>query len=680
MLAENSSFNDNSNDSQFGISSPSQEQQTDTILFPTSQVNGATDYQPLTSAQINSYEVTSLIFDEGNNQQTALNQDALTGGEINSQLVGMTSLTNDFLLGRTLTGTIAEPGERQVFTFSGTTGQRLIFDGLATSNNSIRASLLSPTNVELFDIVVNADSQPITFTETGTYSIVLDPSGENTGSYSFRLLDVGAIASQNSITLGQTKSHTFDNGKEIDLYSISGSAGQRLLLDSATNVSTSGTWILYGSDNAVIASIGVNQDFQTLLPSTGDYVLAVIGNTNNGTPYTFTVNNVVNDAPVVLPPANSIPLTLGNSVESLLVTPGEQKVYTFQGSIGQKLVFDSLFNSVSGINVRLVSPTQNVIFNQSANNDYQSFNGLIPIILSEQGSYQLIFSSTNQAVGDYKFRLLDLAVHTESLQFNTTNPITGTLSLGVTAKIYRFSGTTGQELFFDQINISNSSVRWSVYGSSQKVLTYSDYLTDFRLVIPETGDYWLILDGSPASDINYSFRVSTITTTTQDLIIGNVVEGKLLTPAEQQIYTFTGSIGQQLVFDSLFNSPSGINVRLVSPSQNTIFNQSVRNDLMPIILSEQGIYQLIISSGSQTVGDYKFQLLDLAVNTEPLQFNTANPITGTLNSRLTRKIYRFSGNAGQQIFFDYLNSSNSNVNWRVYGSSQRVLADADSFA
>ncbi|WP_198161171.1 hypothetical protein, partial [Anabaena sp. CA = ATCC 33047] len=93
------------------------------------------------------------------------------------------------------------------------------------------------------------------------------------------------------------------------------------------------------------------------------------------------------------------------------------------------------------------------------------------------------------------------------------------------------------------------------------------------------------------------------------------------------------------------------NVRLVSPSQNTIFNQSVRNDLLPIILSEQGIYQLIISSGNQTVGDYKFQLLDLAVNTEPLQFNTANPITGTLNSRLTRKIYRFSGNAGQQLFF-----------------------------
>ena len=102
--------------------------------------------------------------------------------------------TNPLTLGATVTGTIAEPGELDVYTFTGAPGQRLLYDALDADFDQIYASLKAPSGVQgPLNHNSDYDIGPFTLTEAGTHTLTVDGYVATTGDYGFRLLDAAAL-------------------------------------------------------------------------------------------------------------------------------------------------------------------------------------------------------------------------------------------------------------------------------------------------------------------------------------------------------------------------------------------------------------------------------------------------------------------------------------------------------
>ena len=89
-------------------------------------------------------------------------------------------------------GSVAVAGEQDDYTFTGSTGQRVFFDGLQSSPN-ITARLFSPSGNTVFTTAVNANFGPLFLPETGTYRLNIDGTGDAVGAYGFQVYDVASM-------------------------------------------------------------------------------------------------------------------------------------------------------------------------------------------------------------------------------------------------------------------------------------------------------------------------------------------------------------------------------------------------------------------------------------------------------------------------------------------------------
>ena len=89
----------------------------------------------------------------------------------------------------------------------------------------------------------DADSERNLFTlaETGTYKLIIDGYLDNTGDYSFRLIDASAAT---NLALNTQVAGTLDPGLETAIYRITGTAGQKLRFDSLNSGFVYGYWTL----------------------------------------------------------------------------------------------------------------------------------------------------------------------------------------------------------------------------------------------------------------------------------------------------------------------------------------------------------------------------------------------------------------------------------------------------
>src|SRR5262249_19042360 len=71
--------------------------------------------------------------------------------------------------------TVSTAGEEQTFTFQGTEGQRIDFDGSEANVLGLAARLVAPSGATVFSLAdVKSNSGPLVLGETGTYRLVVD--------------------------------------------------------------------------------------------------------------------------------------------------------------------------------------------------------------------------------------------------------------------------------------------------------------------------------------------------------------------------------------------------------------------------------------------------------------------------------------------------------------------------
>jgi hypothetical protein len=554
-------------------------------------------------------------------------------------------------IGDTVTGSIVVAGEDEIYSFNGNVGQKIFFDGISGDNNNLYARLVSPSGNNIFSFQRPADDRNIfTLAETGTYRLILNTNDNTTGNFSYRLLDVNKAS---DLPLDTQVDGSFNPGKETDIFKFTGTTGQRLYFDSLASL-TNATWYLYGPDNSFTSGANLNGDFEATLPRNGVYTLILQDYDDNTNNYSIRV---------ITPETTRTELTLGSTVQGNLTEKGEQDIYTFTGTVGQRLYFDNLDDSFS-VSVTLRSPNNENFKFFNTNSNSQTFT------LSVGGTYELVVDASGETVGDYNFRLADLSQATD-LTFDTQ--INNTLTPGRETDLYKFTGTVGQKIYFDSLATVSSSA-WYLYAPNDQYITGASLSGDFSTTLTQAGTYILAVEGFSDNPINYSIQTTKPTTTTTALTLGTGVSSSIAAKGEQDIYTFTGAVGQRLYFDSLQNSFSS-SVVLRDPTGDNIVTVNTSSDRGVFTLTEAGTYQLTIDPSNDTTGNYNFRLLD--VSSQP-NLAIGTPTVSTLNPVLEADIYQFTATAGQKISIDDL-GSNSGASWSIYAPDNRFILSRSLF-
>jgi hypothetical protein len=92
-----------------------------------------------------------------------------------------------------------------------------------------------------------------------------------------------------------------------------------------------------------------------------------------------------------------------------------------------------------------------------------------PFTLTESGTYNLIIAGQQDTVGEYRFKMWDLA-EAEPLLLNRT--YADNLLRGSDINLYKITGTQGQRLFFNNL-AGGAGATWKLYHSMFKFLSDS---------------------------------------------------------------------------------------------------------------------------------------------------------------------------------------------------------------
>ncbi|AFZ10490.1 Rhs family protein (plasmid) [Oscillatoria nigro-viridis PCC 7112] len=549
-------------------------------------------------------------------------------------------------------GELKEKGETDYYTFTGEVGQRIYFDRLFYKQDIPNgywphtAKLIGPSGAALpiYNLEYNYDGNPITLKESGTYRIEIDGTEENTGTYSFSVLDLGLAALLN---LDTDISGTLNPGQETHLYQFTGSKSQRLFFDTpGGTVNTN--WTLYDSGNNVVpgGDASQNTDMEVVLPNSGTYTLAIRGY-NNNTPVNYSFK-------VITPDVQAGTLAFNVPVSSSIGEKGEQDVYTFTGTKGQRVFLDTLMETPNN-RATLVSPSGTKVINNSPMESDSYWRS--PVILPENGTYSLTVDGDNQTTDPYSFRLVD-ASNVPVLQKDATSPTSGTLNPGRAIQFYQFTGAKGDRVYFDSQENSGTAA-WSLYNSNNGVLVNNVNLsTDFEYPLEGDGTYYLMLRGENSTPVNYQIQLITTTSPPAPMTLSAPVTSSISKLGEQDAYTFTGNVGQTLYFDPRIGN-SDITVKIYSPSGKEVLNGNTGTDRPPFTLTEAGTYKVTVDGLYGKTGDYSFILSDAA----PL-LPLGTPLSGSLAAKET-VLYKINGTAGQQLTFAG-SSASSGAEWVLY--------------
>jgi hypothetical protein len=286
------------------------------------------------------------------------------------------------------------------------------------------------------------------------------------------------------------------------------------------------------------------------------------------------------------------------------------------------------------------------------------------------GTYRVVIDGDGESTGDYKFRLFNKATVTP-VQFDTE--VTGNFANnGIESDVYRFAGVAGHSVYLDTGN-GQAANSWILYGPGGQRITsgfvQDNYYDDYEFVLPTTGEYLLVMQGNGAENVNYRFRLVTPELLSAPLTLGTTTSGSISKAGEQDTYTFSGTIGQQLFFDALIGN-SSLKARLIGPSGVVLLDKETSSDWGAFNLTETGTYHLVIDGDRTTTGDYRFTLIDRA-KAPALVLGTAT--AGSLNPGNRVNLYQFTGQNGQRFKFDLEAASWSGANWILYDPNGGVV-------
>lgn len=283
-------------------------------------------------------------------------------------------------------------GQRARYTFSGTSGQWVSLGLTSVTLTTTTVTLLKPDGTTLASTSVGTGGgglePPSTLPTTGTYTLVVDPSGIYTGNITLTLMSylTGTLNLDGTATTA-----TLTPVGRNALYTFSGTAGQWVSV-GFTGVTIPLTYVtLYKPDGTyltatTIGTAGGSLDLTAALPTTGTYTLAVNPSGAYTGNMTITLSSEVTGSVTINATATAV--SIGRT--------GQNARSTFAGTASQQVTVKITGNTLGSTTVNLYTPSGG--YQTGTTNSAASFN-LSTVTLATTGTYTITMNPTTTATG-----------------------------------------------------------------------------------------------------------------------------------------------------------------------------------------------------------------------------------------------------------------------------------------
>jgi len=417
-------------------------------------------------------------------------------------VAGDVTATDRIAAGESRNVSISTSGKVGLIAFDGTAGQRLSLKVVPGPISTV--TMYTPNLGQLVQTPITVWTglvEPPLLPRTGTYSILLDPTGTATGTTGLTLYEVPPDVSGPIRADGTSTPVTTTVPGQNARLTFEGVSGQRVSLKLSAG--STGTVSIRAPDNSTVgsASIGVVPSFiDTRTLSAGGQHAVFTDYLNAGTG-TLSLNLYT------VPPDVTGTMTFGVGFAASLTVPGQNALLTFAGTAARR----ASVTVSSGPNgtVSLLTPDSTVL---STANSGPVYAFIEPQSLATTGTYTVKADPLTFNTGT-----LTLTVH------DVPSDVTGTLVINDPAvpvslstpgqnASFTFAGTSGQQVTVRLTNntMSTTTVRLLKPDGSQLTSSISAG-GSFNLAtqtLQSTGVYTVVIDPSKANVGGISVRVT----------------------------------------------------------------------------------------------------------------------------------------------------------------------------
>ena len=407
-------------------------------------------------------------------------------------------------LGTPATGTTTVPGQRNTFTFTGTQNQRVSLTVLS-SDVSGTISLLKPDLSVLASTPVGPaggflDATVLPAAGTGTYTVVIDPSGASTGAVSFVVEDVPTDQTQAITAGGPPVTVTTTVAGQNAWLTFTATAGQRItvLVSSVSGLNPAELDLQKQDGTHVIpAPLTVTSSgawTQTItLAAAGNYKILI-------DPQQYNVGTA--DVQLFTVPADlSGAITLNSPLTVPTTAPGQNATYTFTGTINTSLSLNLTNVTIQDLKVRVVKPdgTNLIVKTVGTSGGFAE-----PVKLTVGGQYKVVVDPQSSFYGSVTVGLYVVPASTPATMALGT-PVTITTTVPGQNATRTFTGTSGHRLSFQFSGVTMASVKVIVKGpgANPPTVMQRTFGVDGDFVEPvtlsATGTYTVTIDPQGAS-------------------------------------------------------------------------------------------------------------------------------------------------------------------------------------
>ncbi|MEK6752726.1 MAG: pre-peptidase C-terminal domain-containing protein, partial [Chloroflexota bacterium] len=255
-----------------------------------------------------------------------------------------------------------------------------------------------------------------TLPSTGSYAVLAyDSYGTGNGDYAVHLQRLNNLGNSQPIAFGQTISASIISMAEMDAYTFTASAGDKVLVRMSNNITALWSEVrVYGPDGIKLCENNgpnMTEIASCTLPSTGSYAVLAYDSygTGNGD-YAVHLQRLNN-------PGNSQPIAFGQTISAAIISMAEMDAYTFTASAGDK-VWVRMSNSVTSFwsEVRVYSPDGVKLCENNSPDTAEIASCTLPA----NGVYKILaFDSYGTGAGNYTiaiFHITTSAYHGWMLQ------------------------------------------------------------------------------------------------------------------------------------------------------------------------------------------------------------------------------------------------------------------------
>ena len=585
--------------------------------------------------------------------------------------------------GAAVSSNITVAGQRSLLNFTGAVGDNVtvtVRDAVFSAMGGGGLYLQRPDgSIQIYGSyshtgtgAVSGSLDSIVLDQAGSWSIVLDPSLEQTATASVRLVRNGTGQSPTTTPeraavgpinpTGTAVSVNVTTADQLTSYTFAGTAGQRfgVLVSNPAFTGNFGYISLRRPDGQVVplSSEESGPYFQTTTAFFQPYTLDQSG-TWRVVLQPFGTGTASLSLIAVTDQTGSI-ATNGTAVTSTITTRGQASRFTFIGTPGQ-LQSVQVSNSTSCVSfcyANVLRPDGSLVASVSASNGNVGFVDQFRI--DQAGTYTVMFDPYGSGTGTASLRLYTATDQTAAINSNGTT-VNANITVPGQNGSFSFTGTAGQRY---SVQVTNST-----FGNPGALLALR--APDGRLVngmnvfdgpqgafidsytLDQSGSWSVVLD--PYQDKTGTASVQLFLATDQTGTApsnGTTVNANVTAPGQQAVFSFNGTAGQRYavnVSNAVFG-PNGAYVYLQRPDGSqagSVYFGTGNAFLDPVLLDQTGSWKLVLDPNYNDTGSATLQLLLVTDQTLPIASN-GTAMTATITTPGQRSIFTFTGSVGQR--------------------------------